>query len=155
MGKMENPMRPLEAIALTAALAFASTALAHQGVRNMGVMARMDGMLSAQKATKVLIDMASGTRSFDARAAQRAKAAILQNLAQVPELFKTPHDDPKSEALPVIWVQHDDFLTRNAAAITAMTALQTGTRAALQDTLPKAGAACLDCHQTYRLNTKN
>ncbi len=146
-------MRYLETIGLVAALALASAALAHQGVQNPGVMARMDGMLSAQTSTKVLIDMASGKRAFDARAATAAQAVILQDLARVPDLFETPHQDSRSEALPIIWTQYDDFLKRNDAAIAAMQAVQTETRAGLQATLPQAGAACLDCHQTYRLTT--
>ena len=144
-------MRFFETLSLVAALSIATAALAHQGVKNAGVMARMDGMLSAQKATKVLIDMAAGKRSFDADDADAAKARILEDLSRVPALFESPHDDPMTEARPIIWTQYDDFLRRNDQAVLAMKAVKTETKAGLQATLPAAGAACLDCHQTYRL----
>ena len=147
-------MRITETPVLTLSLGTATALLAHQGVQNAGVMARMDGMLSAQKATKVLIDMAAGDRAFDTAAAGAAKATILKDLEAVPALFAEPHHDPKTEALPVIWTQFDDFLSRNTAALSAMEKLDTATRAGLQATLPQAGAACLNCHQTYRLLPK-
>ncbi len=136
-----------------AALLFSAATLAsaHQGVTNAGVMARMDGMLSAQKATKVLINMAAGKRGFDSAQAGAAKAAIVGDLGAVPTLFAKPHSDPKSEARPIIWDNFEDFLARNDKAIAAMQAVEVGSLDGLRASLPAAGAACLDCHQTYRV----
>ncbi|NQY62048.1 MAG: cytochrome c, partial [Cognatishimia sp.] len=54
---------------LTSSLMIASMALAHNGVKNPAVMARMQGMEQIGAASKVLGNMARGRVAFDAEAA--------------------------------------------------------------------------------------
>ena len=137
-------------LTVSAVLIGATAVLAHQGVKDPGVMARMDGMKQVGKAMSVLGDMAKGKAAFDADAAAAAKTAALEHLARVPELFKEPHDDPKSEALPVIWTDFDSFLDRNRASIRAVEALDLTGLDGLRSTLSAAGKGCSGCHKDFR-----
>ncbi|MEP4195117.1 MAG: cytochrome c [Aliishimia sp.] len=143
-----------QSLALGMAIVVAGAALAHQGVQNPGVMARMETMSVSKKAMNLMADMASGARRFDAEQAQTALVELTAALEEVPERFKEPHEDPKTEALPIIWQQYDDFLALNTAAIKAVAKIDPASRAQLQATLTPAGVSCLDCHKTYRKEVK-
>ncbi len=96
----------------------AGAALAHTGVRNQAVKARMHAMGIIGENTKVLGSMYKGQTAFDAAAARAAAGAIAQQAARIPTLFAAPEDDPKSEALPAIWTSFDDF-TEKAQKLSA------------------------------------
>ena len=127
-------------------------ALAHSGVENPAVMARMTAMKSIATATKTLGDMTKGTRAFDAAEAREAFEAIAAQSKRVPALFEAREDDPKSEALPVIWDDFADFEAKNATMQT--TAAQLSRSVATLDELRAGfndlGATCAACHKTYR-----
>ena len=141
----------VKAIALAAMLA-ATTALAHQGVQNPAVMARMESMGAIAENMKTLGTMAKGAREFDAQAAREAAAAIVQHAEQTPVLFEANETDPKSEAKSIIWDEFDDFtqksddLVRVATKISETDLTIDDVRAAVG----ALGATCKACHATYR-----
>ena len=131
---------------------FAGAALAHEGVKNPAVMARMHAMKNIGADVKVLGEMAKGTTAFDAGAAQVALGRIATHAAETPGLFEAREDDPKSEALPVIWDRFDDFRTKalELEMIAAEGAETVSAAEDLQPILQKLGANCKSCHSTYR-----
>jgi len=129
---------------------FASAVAAHQGVQSPHVMARMTIMTDAKSAIEVLGDMAAGKSMFDATRASAARQALIESTKATPDLFKTQHTDPKTQALPLIWTQWADFTTRNKVALNAIQTLEINSLNNLQATLPAVGVSCLNCHQTYR-----
>ena len=147
-------MRMKNLVLLTLGLGIATAALAHDGVKNAGVMARMDAMSMSKSAIGVLGDMASGKTAFDATKAAQAKSDLQFVAAATLSLFKEPHSDPKSEALPAIWDNWPDFVAKNDAYEMAVGALDATSQTGLQQTMPKLGATCLSCHQDYRLRKK-
>lgn len=56
--------------------------------------------------------MSKGTVDFDVATARQAAGAISRQAAKIPDMFEIKADDPKSEALPVIWSQFDDFTAK-------------------------------------------
>lgn len=144
---------PKTARSLALALGLSATAaLAHEGVQNPAVMARMDGMSAIGDATKLLGRMAKGETPFEAEAARGAAATIADHAAEVPALFEAPEDDPKSEAKPLIWQDYADF-TDKAGALEAAAADAAGSIAAAEDLRPALaaiGETCKACHERYR-----
>ena len=131
----------------------AGAALAHSGVKNPAVQARMNAMMDIAGATKVLGNMAKGTVPFDAAAAREAAAQIADKAAQVPTLFAAPETDPKSEAAPAIW---QDFATFTAQArqmetAASAAAAQIAAPEDLRAGLAAIGATCASCHKAYRI----
>ncbi|WP_136439509.1 c-type cytochrome [Pacificoceanicola onchidii] len=129
-----------------------SVALAHGGVTNPAVMARMEAMKSTGDAMKVLGTMAKGARAFDAAEARAAAADVARFAAQTPALFEAPEDDPKAEALPAIWERFEDFTAKaqetEALALALSRSLQTEDD--LKAGLMQLGASCKACHSEYR-----
>lgn len=130
----------------------ATLVLAHTGVQNPAVLARMDSMKAMGEATKVLGEMAKGVTGFDAAAARAAMGRLAAEAARTEALFEAPEQDPKSEALPKIWDSWDDFLARSAALEQTATRLQTGLDDldAVRAGLGEIGTACKACHSEYR-----
>ncbi len=136
-----------------AASLIAATAVpAHQGVQNPAVKARMDAMGVISDNTKVLGKMAKGERVFDPLAARDAAQIIATTAIDVPGLFEAPETDPKSEALPAIWEEFDDFVAKTQDMAAAAQAASTGieTMADLQSALSSIGGTCKACHELYR-----
>lgn len=135
-----------------AAIFLAGAVLAHSGVKNAAVMARMESMKSIGDQMKVLGEMAKGAKPFDAAAARAAAAAIAKHAADTPTLFTPQEDDPKSEARAEIWTNFDDFTAKSEALVKLAQDLSTSIDGA--DDLPMAmtslGAACQACHKPYR-----
>ncbi|MEL7345562.1 MAG: cytochrome c [Pseudomonadota bacterium] len=129
-----------------------SAALAHQGVKNSAVKARMDSMVVQNKAVETLGQMAKGTTAFDVDQARAALLELRKAAAETPDLFAAPEQDPKSEALPLIWEEFDAF-TAHAATLEAEAAALSQTLVS-KDDLPGAlrsiGQACSACHRDYR-----
>jgi len=127
-------------------------AWAHEGVKDPGVMARMHAMKSIGTSSKVLRQMASGRIAFDAVDAEAAKTALIRHLEDTEGLFKEPHTDPKSEALPAIWETFEDFRAKTDAAILKARALDVGSVEGIRATLPASGQTCVACHEAYRVD---
>lgn len=130
----------------------AASALAHSGVQDPAVLARMDAMKSIGDSMKVIGNMAKGQTSFDADSAQQAAAEIARHAARTTDLFEARAQDPKSEAKPSIWDQFDDFSAKASdleiAAETARADLSSAD--GLVPAVQRLGAACKACHDLYR-----
>lgn len=130
---------------------FATVTLAHQGVQNPAVKARMHAMMAIGQNTKILGSMAKGATGFDAAVARAAASEIAAHAAQSKKLFADRQDDPKSEAKPVIWENYGDFTAKLDALIAASARInQVASEDELIAVVGAIGATCKDCHQTYR-----
>ena len=140
--------RLLPALALCT---FAGAAVAHTGVTNPAVLARMEAMSAIAAEVKALTAMARGEVAFDGGEVARAMAAIATTGGQVPVLFEKPESDPASEALPTIWTSYPDFARRAAAMIAAARAGAGATdAAALHDALGTLAETCRSCHASFK-----
>ena len=133
-------------------ISIGTVALAHGGVKNAAVMARMEGMKSIGDAMKVMGQMAKGETAFDATVARSATADVARFAAETPALFKAPESDPKTEALPIIWERFDDFTAKAQQTEILARALSTDmeTPEDLNAGLMQLGATCKACHKEYR-----
>ena len=141
---------------ITAGLAaFAATAgLAHQGVQNPIVLARMEGMSTMAEDVEVIGNMARGIAPLDAAAANAALSGIADEATRIVDLFELPEMDPRSEARPLIWDNYADFGNR-AMELELAAAQLTGSiedRESLTRALRRVGALCSGCHEDYRLD---
>jgi cytochrome c556 len=88
----------------------------------------------------------------------REEAATINTLAgQLKSWFPAgsgPQDKVKTDALPAVWAQPDEFGRAAAKLTDAVTALdaaaQSGDLAAVRGTVPPVGAACKGCHEHFR-----
>lgn len=140
---------PLIAVAILLA---AGAAVAHQGVTNPTVKARMDAMSTIGKHTKTLGLMVKGASDFDAETARQAAEEIAVHAARAPELFEEEVITPKSEALPEIWDNYEDFtgIADELKDVAAKAAETIDTPDDLRVALGEIGGACKSCHQSYR-----
>lgn len=129
-----------------------TVALAHGGVKNAAVLARMESMKSIGEAMKVLGLMAKGETAFDVAVARSAAADVARLAAQTPALFDAPESDPKTEALPSIWDHFDDFTAKSQQTETLARALSKNLKTPedLNAGLMQLGATCKACHKEYR-----
>ena len=139
-------------VVFCATLIFGTVAIAHQGVQNPAVKARMDGMSAIAENLKVIGSMAKGEKDFDAEAARIAAAAIAKHAADTPHLFEANETDPKSEALPVIWEKFGDFTAKATQLETIARELSVSIagREDLKLALAALGQNCKACHSAYR-----
>ena len=73
---------------LVISMLVASTALAHEGVKNPAVKARMDSMSAIAENMKSLSLMLKGDEAFDLDNAQLSLSKIADHAAQTPALFE-------------------------------------------------------------------
>ena len=139
-------------IAAGVILATATAALAHQGVMNPAVKARMDGMSAIAESLKTLGMMARGATAFDAEAARGAASAIATHASALPGLFEANETDPMSEARPAIWTNFDDFSAKASEleSIAAGLSASISTPEDLGPAMGSLGASCKSCHSIYR-----
>ena len=128
----------------------ATAVLAHSGVKNAQVKARMDGMAAQGTQTKILGQMAKGAAPFDASKAQAAIQALKTEAKRIPALFQPQADDPKSEAKREIWTNWPTFTERSATLHDALAAADVTTPDALSRAVRAIGAACGACHKQFR-----
>lgn len=135
-----------------ALIAVGTTALAHGGVKNKDVLARMEGMTALADQVKVIGRMMKGEAAFHAAAANAALQAISDEAESIPALFETEAQDPKSETLPLVWEEFDDF-EQQALRLERSTAELSGSisdPADLRPAMKAVSAACSGCHEVYR-----
>jgi len=130
----------------------AGVALAHSGVQNPAVMARMVNMSSIADQMKVLGAMAKGQSDFELSTAQTALKEISLLSGATQSHFAAPETDPKSEARPEIWTSFEDFTKRSkdlealalglAGSVTNLETLRAG--------MGQLAASCKACHSQYR-----
>lgn len=139
-------------IAFGLALVTATAALAHEGVQNPAVKARMDAMSAIAENMKRLGQMAKGSIEFDATMARSTAAAIAEHAVATPALFEVNETDPKSEARPEIWSNFEDFAAKaielENIAIRFSTSINQ--QADLNAAMGALGANCKSCHSAYR-----
>jgi cytochrome c556 len=133
-------------------LALGSAALAHEGVKNEAVKARMHTMKQIGQEMKKLGTMVKGEAPFDQATARAAAAAIAGHAADTPALFEAQEDDPKSEAKPEIWASFDDFTAKSNDLQTAALSLSTSIESLedVQAAMKTLGGTCKACHKSYR-----
>lgn len=137
-------------------LILATAAFAHEGVKNPGVMARMHAMKDMGADLKALGRMTLGAVPFDEKAAEAYLNDLRLEAREIVTLFEGADEDPKSEALPVIWDNFEDF-SKRARALEAYLAAQAGTVMSVQDLEPifaTLSADCRACHKIYREKAK-
>jgi len=133
-------------------LIIATTAFAHEDVKNPTVKARMMAMSNIGGQMKTLGGMAKGAVAFDLEQAKVALAEIEKTAKTVPALFKDNETDPKSEALPAIWSNYADF-TAKSDTLTSAAANALASFASQDDLVPAMqamGGSCKGCHSAYR-----
>ncbi len=147
---MQNAKKRVAVFLVAACLG--TVALAHGGVKNAAVMARMETMKSIGDAMKVMGSMVEGKTEFDAATARAAAADVARFAAQTPALFKAPENDPKTEALPAIWQRFEDFATKaqETERLADRLAQTLETKADLDAGLLQLGASCKACHKEHR-----
>lgn len=146
---MKTPMLTLAlAIALTAS---ATTATAHDGVKNPAVKTRMMLMSGIKDAMAVIGGMAKGAIPFDAGKAETARTALENAAEKIGGAFKANETDPKSEALPAIWENWDRFTSNAEDLSMAAGVMDVSSLDSLRAGIGNVGAACSGCHKAYRV----
>lgn len=138
-------------VIFVSAILITTAAMAHDGVKNPVVKARMAAMGEIAKNMKTLGGMAQGKISFDAGAAQKALDEIAIGAGQMPSLFALPETDPKSEALPDIWTTWGDFETKSGDLKTTTEDAGVVSVEQLQQAMNQIGKTCKACHTLYRM----
>ena len=145
-------MQKKTGLAVAVAVLVGTMALAHDGVKDPTVKARMDVMAGIGANTKVLGQMAKGEVAFDAARARAAAGAIAEASDEILVFFKEKADDPKSEARDEIWEDFGTFSKQAGALRTAALEAQAHVRAPgdLRMALRKIGSACQACHKSFK-----
>ncbi len=134
------------------AILMTTPVMAHDGVKDPMVMARMDAMSAVGKAAKTLGEMAKGEAPLHQAKARMARDTLSLGAGKIPALFESPATDPKSEALPLIWENWEDFTARAQAMQAAALELDFTTRNNLSKSMKTLGATCGGCHERYRMD---
>lgn len=130
----------------------ATVALAHGGVKDPVVMARMDAMVEIGQNMKLLGQMTKKEITFDAMAARTAARHIAVEASEIVARFEDPATDPKSEALPTIWEDFSDFSAK-AGELQHIAESQAGTIMTYDDLKTATSAllgTCKACHLRYK-----
>lgn len=143
-------MKPLTKAFAACLIIAAGAAGAKEGVTNPVVKERMDLMQVVRVNTATLGDMASGKTSFDAAAAQAAQTALAGAAAQIPAKFEPQETDPVTDALPAIWTNWDDFVSKGEALLAAAEALDASSLDGVRAGMGDVGGSCRACHSVYR-----
>lgn len=115
---------------------------------------RQENMKMLGDAARTLTRMARGQDPYNAESAVSAFDQISQIAATFPDLFPEGTNAGNTKAAPAVWENMEDFLAK--AGTLEDIGLQ-GTETAQQGQEAVAalvqdlGAACSDCHQSYRL----
>lgn len=149
--EQENNMKAKYVFAV-ATFFFGSVGLAHEGVMNPAVMARMNGMTAIADNMKTIGDMAKGAAPFDAGIARSALKALAENAAEIPVVFGPEETDPKSEALPAIWTSFDAFSddASDLQSLATQFSQAVVSPEDLRSALAALGQTCRSCHSAFR-----
>ena len=130
-----------------------SVSMAHSDTSNMQpqVAARMAVMTQIKEAMAPLGGMAKGAVEFDAAVAQAAVASLLDASERTATVFEPNVTDPKSEALPAIWDNWDDFVSKSDDLTFAAEGWDVSSLDSLRAGMGNIGAACSACHKSYRM----
>jgi len=138
-------------------LLIVGTVYSHSGAKGI-VKERMVAMKDMGDKSKIVADMYKGKADFDRTALIEAADAFVMHGTGMTELFPDTNDSrtgSKTEALPKIWDEWDDFNTLATEFVTRSEALQR-TVASTEDAgqLKKAffqtTKSCSGCHKRFR-----
>jgi cytochrome c556 len=100
----------------------------------------------------VLARMSREKIEFDKSLAESARLNLLKLAASTPVIFEDDDLPINSEALPAIWQNWDDFVSKSEDLEFVLEGVDTSTLIDLRSSLGNVGAACGSCHQKYRMN---
>jgi cytochrome c556 len=96
-----------------------------------------------------------GSDAFTGAKAVAALTTVETNYGRLPALFVKDSITDKSDALPIIWQQFDDFSAifkkGAAAAAVGIAAAKAGDTAGYKAAVKAVAATCNECHDTYRM----
>ena len=146
-------IKKLSAVAGFAIVVPFSVSLAHSDTTGIqpDVAARMAVMTQIKDAMAPLGGMAKGAVEFDAGVAQAAVASLLDASERTAAVFEANVSDPKSEALPAIWENWDDFVSKSDDLTFAAEGWDVSSLDNLRAGMGNIGAACSACHKAYRM----
>ena len=140
------------AIIMTIVLGLAaSAALAHSGVKDPQVKARMEGMKTMAADLKKLGKMARGITPFDDAKAKAALMSLKTENDRIPVLFAPEASDPKSEARPAVWTDPTGFARRTKEMGQALDDMTPSSASDIAASMRTIATACSACHQDYRI----
>ena len=133
-------------------LTISSVAFAHSGVKDKNVKERMMVMKEMAGNTKIIGQMLKGKTSFDANQVKLALERLSALSLETPKVFTINATDPKSEAMPNIWDEFDEFtkLSKDLAETSILLANSVETIEDLRPALKKVSSGCKACHSRYR-----
>jgi cytochrome c556 len=99
----------------------------------------------------VLARMSRERIEFDKSLAESTRLNLLNLAASTPVIFEDDDLPINSEALPEIWKNWDDFVSKSEDLEFALEGVDTSTLADLRGSLGNVGATCGSCHQKYRM----
>ena len=119
---------------------------------NSGYVERSKLMQNIRLEFSVLARMSREKIEFDESLATSARLNLLRFAASTPAIFEDDDLPINSEALPGIWENWDDFVSKSEDLEFALEGVDTSTLIDLRASLGNVGAACGSCHQKYRMN---
>ena len=119
---------------------------------NSGYVERSKLMQNIRLEFSVLARMSREKIEFDESLATSARLNLLRFAASTPAIFEDDDLPINSEALPAIWENWDDFVSKSEDLEFALEGVDTSTLIDLRASLGNVGAACGSCHQKYRMN---
>ena len=133
-------------------LTISSVAFAHSGVKDKNVKERMMLMKEMAGNTKIIGQMLKGKISFDTIQVKLALERLSALSLETPKVFTINATDPKSEAMPNIWDEFDEFtkLSKDLAETSIVLANSVATIEDLRPALKKVSSGCKACHSRYR-----
>ena len=139
-------------IIILVSLTISSVAFAHSGVKDKNVKERMMVMKEMAGNTKIIGQMLKGKTSFDANQVKLALERLSALSLETPKVFTINATDPKSEAMPNIWDEFDEFtkLSKDLAETSIVLANSVATIEDLRPALKKVSSGCKACHSRYR-----
>ena len=117
-----------------------------------GYVERSKLMQNIRLEFSVLARMSREKIEFNESLATSARLNLLKFAASTPAIFADGDLPINSEALPAIWENWDDFLSKSEDLEFALEGVDTSTLIDLRGSLGNVGAACGSCHQKYRMN---
>ena len=129
----------------------------HSGVTGI-IKERMDAMKDMGDKSKVVADMFKGKAAFDQAAVVDAAESFILHGKGMKEVFPDTHESrhgKKTEALPVIWEEWDDFAAQVDEFVAlseslAQTAQAGADERALKAAFFKTTKSCSSCHERFR-----
>ena len=117
-----------------------------------GYVERSKLMQNIRLEFSVLARMSREKIEFDESLAESTRLNLLKLAASTPTVFEDDDLPINSEALPAIWENWDDFVSKSEDFEFVLEGVDTSTLVDLRGSLGNVGAACGACHQKYRTN---